>query len=74
MTLRHVQMSVLSKDKKVVGKVESLGGSFVRARDNTGRSHWIPLQWIEQIGDDLLLDRSEEQLKKQWRDDPPPPA
>ena len=65
-------MEVLSSDGKHVGTVDhmegedkiKLTGSDIEAQD--GHHHFIPIDWVSDVGDTVRLDKTQDEVFSQW--------
>jgi hypothetical protein len=65
-------MEVLSSDGKHVGTVDRLEGedkikltrSDIEAQD--GHHHFIPMDWVSDVGDTVRLDKTQDEVFSQW--------
>jgi hypothetical protein len=66
-------MSIVCSEDKELGKVDHLdGGNTIKiAKDDKGQHHWIPVSWVAKVDDKVHLDRSGDEVMKQWMTSPP---
>lgn len=66
-------MPVASSDGNQIASVDHLDtGNIIKlAQDNGGDHHWIPLDWVTQVDEHVHVNRSREQVMKEWSDTPP---
>jgi hypothetical protein len=67
-------MEIIGSCGNRVGSVNRLEGNFIKVTQNdlvTGdRDHFIPLEWIESVGQDVRLSKSCDQVRLYWQPGP----
>lgn len=65
-------MEVLGSDGEHVGIVDHLeGGDFIKLTKSDpaagGKHHFIPLEWVENVDQQVHLNLKSDQAKKEWQ-------
>lgn len=72
----RAQMNVYSEDDRLCGVVDRLEvrtNSVKLNRDASGHHHWLPLSWVSDVDyDSVYLTLTLDQIKKSWKETPPP--
>jgi hypothetical protein len=80
MTMTHVDsnriadhMPVVCSDGGQFGTVDHLdkGKSIKLTRDDQGKHHWIPLDWVTTVDDKVHVDRPGNQAMREWSSSAP---
>jgi hypothetical protein len=66
-------MEVVGADGKHVGTVDHLeGGDFIKLTKSDpaagGKHHFIPLDWVENVDQQVHLNKKSDEAKKEWQD------
>ena len=66
-------MEVVASDRGLLGIVDHVDANqtLKLTKDRQGQHHWIPLDWVEDIGTQVHLDRSSQQAQQRWMTAPP---
>lgn len=61
-------MPVVGSNDQALGMVDHIQGDSLKlTRDNTGKHHLIPLDWIDRIDDKVHVNRSADEVKQKWQ-------
>lgn len=64
-------MEVLSSDGKHVGTVDHMEGDdmikLTRSDASDGQHHFIPVNWVSDVGDAVQLDKTQEEVFSEWK-------
>ncbi len=64
-------MPVVCSNSKEFGKVDHVEGKSLKlTRDQSGKHHFIPLEWIERVDDKVHVDRPGDVVMQQWTTSP----
>lgn len=70
-TIRE-HMPVLDNGGHQVGIVDDLEGERLKlTRDDTNRHHWIPLEWIDRVDENVHLKLAGDEVVRQWDEERP---
>jgi hypothetical protein len=59
---------VVANDNRIVGKVDHVQGNSLKlTRDEKGKHHLIPLDWIEKIDDKVHVNKPLEEVVRGWQ-------
>ena len=66
-------MPVVGSDNGQIAVVDHLEGTDVikLAKDSAGQHHYIPLTWVDSVDDKVHIDRTADQVLKEWSKTPP---
>jgi hypothetical protein len=66
-------MPVVGPDNDPIAVVDHLEGTDVikLTKDRDGQHHYIPLTWVDSVDDKVHLDRTADQVLKEWSKTPP---
>jgi hypothetical protein len=63
---KHAQ--VVGLDDQVLGKVDHVQGQSLKlTKDDTGKHHLIPLDWIDRIDDKVHVNKPADEVQKSWQ-------
>lgn len=67
------QMPIVGANNEVIGMVDHLdaGNAIKVTKDAQGRHHWIPLQWVARVDQQVHLNRSSQQARQEWLSNAP---
>ncbi len=67
------RMPVVGSDGDELSTVDHVEGhgSIVLAKDDTGEHHYIPLEWVASVDDRVHLDRTLDEVEREWTTTPP---
>jgi hypothetical protein len=61
----HAQ--VVGLDDQVIGKVDHIEGQSLKlTKDDTGKHHLIPLDWIDRVDDKIHVNKKAEEVQQSW--------
>ena len=63
-------MDVIGSDGVIVGKVDHVQGTQIKltkSSDVSGQHHFIPLDWVSQVDQQVRLSKSARDAKAQWK-------
>jgi hypothetical protein len=61
----HAQ--VVGLDDQVIGKVDHIEGQSLKlTKDDTGKHHLIPLDWIDRVDDKIHVNKKADEVQKTW--------
>jgi hypothetical protein len=62
----HAQ--VVGLDDQVIGKVDHIEGQSLKlTKDDTGKHHLIPLDWIDRVDDKIHVNKKADEVQKTWQ-------
>ena len=66
-------MPVVCSDGSQFATVDHLdaGNTIKLTKDDRGLHHWIPIDWVTQVDKKVYVDRSADQLVRDWSETPP---
>ncbi len=65
-------MPVFESTGRQFGTVDNVEGNFIKlTRDNQGQHHWIPMDWVTQVEDRVMINLDANQAMKQWLNNRP---
>jgi hypothetical protein len=66
-------MPVVGSDNGQIAVVDHLEGTDIikLAQDSEGQHHYIPLTWVDSVDDKVHVDRTADQIMKEWSKTPP---
>ncbi len=65
-------MPVVCSDNKQFAEVDRVEGDSIKlTKDQTGKHHWIPTDWVKTVDDKVHVDRPGQQAMKEWMSTPP---
>jgi hypothetical protein len=69
-------MPVVSSDGQQFATVDHLdaGGTIKLTKDDRGQHHWIPMDWVARVDQQVHLDRPGDQAMREWTSTPPAAA
>lgn len=62
-------MAVVGLDGQHVGTVDHVDGAAIKLTKNDsadGQHHWIPMDWVETVDDQVHLSLPSQQVMQQW--------
>jgi hypothetical protein len=67
-------MPVIASCGKRIGTVDRLEGESIKLTRSAPAAHgehrYVPLEWVESVGDNVRLNRNSEEAESQWDDIP----
>jgi hypothetical protein len=68
-------MPVVCSNKRQFATVDHVDGSWIKlTKDDQGQHHWIPLQWVAAVDQQVQVDRPGQQAMQEWQSSPPEQA
>lgn len=65
-------MPVVCSDGGQFATVDHIDGDFIKlTRDESGKHHWIPLEWVTRVDEHVHVDRPGDQAMKEWQETSP---
>jgi hypothetical protein len=65
-------MPVVCSDGGRCGTVDRIEGNNIKlTKDDQGHHHWIPTDWVTRVDQDVQVDRSIGQVRRDWSMNPP---
>jgi hypothetical protein len=66
-------MPVVCSENGQFGTVDHMDGpDWIKlTKDNKGRHHWIPADWVTRVDDKVHVDRPGDQAMREWSSSPP---
>jgi hypothetical protein len=66
-------MPVVGSDNGQIAVVDHLEGTDIikLAKDSEGQHHYIPLTWVDSVDDKVHVDRTADQIMREWSKTPP---
>jgi hypothetical protein len=68
-------MPVVCSNNKQFGTVDHVEGNYIKLTKNSapdGQHHWIPVDWVTRVDNEVHVDRPGDQAMRQWLSSPPP--
>ena len=63
-------MKVVCSMDKQIGTVDKVEGNSIKLTKNdpaaNGQHHWIPVDWVSRVDDTVHLNKSGDEVKRQW--------
>ena len=65
-------MPVVCTNSKQFGTVDRVEGDHIKlTMDDRGQHHWIPLDWVTRVDQQVHVDRPGDQAMREWLSSPP---
>jgi hypothetical protein len=62
-------MPVVDRDNERIGMVDHVEGDRIKlTKDESGRHHYIPTNWVADIGENVRLGRSVADTRAEWQE------
>ena len=59
---------VVDTNDQVIGKVDHVQGQSLKlTKDDSGKHHLIPLDWIDRVDDKVHVKKGADEVKKSWQ-------
>lgn len=65
-------MPVVCSNQEQFGEVDRVEGNTIKlTKDQSGKHHWIPMDWVRNVDNKVHVDRPGQQAMKEWLSTPP---
>jgi len=70
-TMIKEDMPIVCSNNKQFAVVDKVEGDAIKVtKDETGKHHYIPMDWVTTIDDKVHIDRPGDQAMKEWSETP----
>ncbi len=65
-------MPIVCSNNKQFATVDKVEGDSIKVtKDAQGQHHWIPMDWVERVDQQVHVDRPGDQAMREWKNSPP---
>jgi len=66
------RMEVVGSCGRHVGVVDCVDGASIRLKRSgaDGKAHFVALEWVESVGQTVRLEKSHDEVRREWQEEP----